>query len=133
MADMKRNHDDTPPIIMASEPMAGCSTKQLRKIILEDESESTLASVYAGVFNQTGWLMHDLDDEDCTDELRQRYQEWSALEEELRNRIFDILKRESIDEFEKLAAQNNGYYDVVKPFMVRNGYKDGRGWWVKGK
>lgn len=77
--------------------------------------------------------MHDLDDEDCTDELRQRYQEWSALEEELRNRIFDILKRESIDEFEKLAAQNNGYYDVVKPFMVRNGYKDGRGWWVKGK
>ena len=80
--------------------------------------------------NQVGWLMHDLDDDDCTPEAEEQYKKWSALEETLRTRIFDILKQEDIDAFEKTVAENKGYYNAIKPFMLRNGFKDGRGWWV---
>ena len=122
--------DFDPPMVMASEPLTGISVEQVQQLLEEDDSESNLAKVYAGVSNQVGWLMHDLDDDDCTPETEEQYKKWSALEETLRTRIFDILKQEDIDAFEKTVAENKGYYNVVKPFMLRNGFKDGRGWWV---
>ena len=122
--------DFDPPIIMGSEPLEGISIKQIQQLLEEDDSESNLAKVYAGVSNQVGWLMHDLDDDDCTPDIEEQYESWSALEETLRLRIFDILKQEDITALEKTVAENRGYYNVVKPFMLRNGFKGGSGWWV---
>lgn len=122
--------DFDPPIIMASEPLKDCTPEQLMQMH-EDTNEHTLALIYAKVFNQVGWLMHELDSDNCAEETEQRYQEWSALEEELRSIIFEILEDENPEEFDKLLAEEKGYYNVVKPFMIRNNCKDVHGWWVE--
>lgn len=123
--------DFDPPMVMASEPLMGQAPDQLRQKCSEDGSERTLAEAYAGASNQMGWLMHDLDEEDCPEDTVQRYHDWKSLEEELRDRIFEILKNENSTELGRLASEGKGYYYMVKPFMVRNGYKDSSGWWIK--
>lgn len=50
---------------------------------------------------------------------------WVAVAEVIRNKIFEILKTEGVE------VTNRGYIEILMPFMERNGYKDGRGWWVK--
>jgi hypothetical protein len=44
--------------------------------------------------------------------------------DEMQDRIFDILKTEHIH------IPRTGQRDVLKPFMERNGYYNGNGWWV---
>ena len=40
-------------------------------------------------------------------------------------KIFDVLRREGV------AIPKTGRIYVLKPFMKRNGYIDGNGWWIK--
>lgn len=119
------------PVVMEYTPLVGETPESIREKYMKDPSEHDLAAVYAAVSNQVGWLMHDLDDEDCPEDTEQRFNAWAALEEELRGRIFEILKREDITEFERSASEGVGYYFRVMPFMIRNGFRDGAGWWVE--
>ena len=50
---------------------------------------------------------------------------WLSFADELRNRIFDILRAEGVEITEK------GQIAVLEPFMERNGFKDSQDWWVK--
>ena len=50
-----------------------------------------LAKCLAAASNQTGWLGHDLDDEDCTEFMREQFEAWWKLYQQLVADIKDIL------------------------------------------
>lgn len=43
----------------------------------------------------------------------------------LHDKIITILKAEG------LLIPDDGRIEALYPFMARNGYRDGRGWWIK--
>lgn len=117
--------------VMASEPLVGYSAEDFKKLCNGTLSEVELAVLYAGAFNKAGWLMHDLDDEDADINTEREYKKWSTIEEELRCRIIAILERENPEKIRSQLSSGQGYYYIVKPFMLRNGFVDGNGWWIK--
>lgn len=50
---------------------------------------------------------------------------WFALADKLRKRVFCILQSEGVE------IPSIGQIAVLDPFMKKNGYKNGQGWWVK--
>lgn len=117
--------------VMASEPLVGYSADDFRKLCNGVLSEAELAVLYAGAANKAGWLMHDLDDEDADVNTERVFREWSAIEEELLGRIIAILEQEDPEKIRSQIASRIGYYNIVKPFMLRNGFVDGNGWWIR--
>lgn len=117
--------------VMASEPLVGYSADDYRELCNGTLSEADLAVLYAGAFNKAGWLMHDLDDEDADINKERVFREWDAIEEELRGRIIAILEQEDPEKIRSQLSSGQGYYNIVKPFMLRNGFADGNGWWIK--
>lgn len=90
------------------------------------EEEQELAEDYAMASNKA-WLVEDdvYDYEEGTPEYQEACRvtdDWFAVEEILRNKIFTILKSEGVD----VSAQR--YIYVLKPFMERNGYREGGGY-----
>jgi hypothetical protein len=108
-------------VVMGSEPLAGISAASWRAKLGEKYTDEELASALAGAWNKSGWLGHDLDDDDCTPEIKAAYEEWSALEQELIQKVALRINRKCETPYSKL----------VTPFMKQNGYRDGGGWWVK--
>lgn len=106
---------------MGSEPLAGVSADEWRAKFGENSTDEELATALAGAWNESGWLGHDLDDDDCTPEIEAAYKEWSALEQELIQKIASHLNHKC----------ETPYIKLVTPFMEQNGYRDGGGWWVK--
>lgn len=93
------------------------------------EEEQELAEAYAMASNKA-WLVEDdvHDYEEGTPEYQEACRvtdDWFAVEETLRNKIFTILKSEGVD------VSTERYIYVLKPFMERNGYRDGGGWWIR--
>lgn len=108
-------------VIMGSEPLTGVTADEWRAMFDENCNDEDLAKALAGAWNECGWLGHDLDDDDCTPETKAAYEEWYTLEQELIRKVALRLNRECKTPYVKLIA----------PFMERNGYRDGCGWWVK--
>lgn len=125
-ADRTEDSDDSivlpeGAVVMGSEPLAGITADEWRAMLGEDYTDEALAAALAGAWNESGWLGHDLDDDDCTPEIEATYEAWSALEKELVQKIALRLNREC----------ETPYVKLVTPFMEQNGYRDGGGWWVK--
>ena len=118
--------------ILTSEPLAELSPMDIRQWLFENFTENNLAKAKAKVHNQVGWLGHDLDelDEPELSKAEAIYNEWCKLSDELFQQIFDILHKEN--ELDK--ANHNldvvGNFNKILPFMERNGYRNGGGWWV---
>lgn len=108
-------------VIMGSEPLAGISAEEWRNMLGNDYTEPALATSLAGAWNEAGWLIDEADDDDSTSEIKARYETWWALRVELVENVAAILQCEC----------QTPYIKLVKPFMERNGYRDGGGWWVK--
>ena len=108
-------------VIMGSEPLAGVTAEEWRNMLGIDYSESTLAASLAGAWNEAGWLMGEADDDDSTPEIKARSDAWWALQVELIGKVAAILGREC----------EAPYIKLITPFMERNGYRDGHGWWVR--
>lgn len=51
--------------------------------------------------------------------------EWCALMNDYEEKILEILRSEGV------IIPETGRIRVLKPFMARNGYIDGTGWWIK--
>ncbi len=127
------SNEDNPIIVMATEPAQDLTPDDLlHDFRVVDDSDENLAAVYAIAFNQVGWLMHEYDEE-YDPEIEDRYLAWSKVEAELREEIFSVLRHENPVALEKALAERKGYYYIVKPFMERNGYLDGQGWFIKAK
>ena len=91
------------------------------KILQNILTDEALAAALAGTWNKSGWLEHDLDDDDYTPEMEAEYREWRALEKELIQKVALRLNREC----------KAPYIKLVTPFMEQNGYRNGSGWWIK--
>ena len=120
--------DNMPHYIMGSEPLTNASIEEIRKMAENIQSEKELAALYAATHNEAWWVEDDVYDyEKGTPEYEKACKitdDWFEIADSLRDKIFDILKAEGV------AIPEKGYIVVLKPFMDRNGYFDGNGWWL---
>lgn len=116
-------------VIMAGDPAPGLTAEYAVKAAEKIETEEELAALFAMVWNKFVWVEDEIYDFEEGTEEQKRAEEitdfWSALHDQLRERIFNILRAEGV----KIPATRQ--IVVLEPFMKRNGYRDGRGWWVK--
>ena len=115
-------------VIMASEPIPNKTPTDVRGYFAERKSERDLADAFAIASNKFWWVEDNVYDyEEGTPEYIAACaiaDEWGALMDEYEERIFAILRNEGI------SIANRGK-SVLYPFMKRNGYRDGNGWWIK--
>jgi hypothetical protein len=118
--------------VLAEEPLKNISPVDIRLWLQSNTTEEDLARAFSQVHNQTGWLMHDLDDAESS-ELEKTYEGWQKLETELYAAIVSIMDTENPQDTELRKQAGKGIHYIVTPFMLRNGYKDGGGWWISKK
>jgi len=125
---------DNNAVILASEPLKEITPTDMRELLSKNDDEDGLASIFAKVHNQTGWLGHDLDEleEPGLSVALGIYNEWWKFQKELYDKIIAILQKENDVGTANHTITDKGLHYVVMPFMERNGYRDGGGWWVKG-
>ncbi len=115
--------------IMCGEPSPNLTAEMVKKAIAEIKTETELASLFAVVENKA-WVLEDFeyDFEEGTEEhklAKAKADLWFDLSDKLRNRIFDILRAEGVE------IPTKRQIVVLEPFMKRNGFRDGNGWWIK--
>lgn len=114
--------------IMCSDPAADLTPESALVMMENIETEKDLACLFAAVYNKAWWVEDELYDyEPETEEylkVKEKTDFWFDMSDKLRKKIFDILRSENVKIPEK------GYIAVLEPFMIRNGFIDGRGWWV---
>jgi len=118
------------PAYSVSEPLAGKSPEKIRKILGTNPTEATLAKVYAQTANQMSWLFHQMIDE-YTLWFTPRYKEWATLEQELSERIIEILKKEDSGKSHDQKKGGTRPHYTIYTLMERNGYKHICCWWFK--
>lgn len=116
-------------IVMCGEPSPGLTIEKANELFSKIETEKDIADLYAEVENKAWWIEDEQYDYDVgTDEYkvaREKTRMWFSLSDKLKEMIFVILKSEGI------VIPDKGQIAVLEPFMKRNGYKNGSGWWIK--
>ena len=106
-----------------------CSVEEIRNWLKENTDTKSLAVAFALADDKSSAVSFDVDDyEEGTEKYKKACQieyEWFSLEEELKERIFDILRSEGVE------IPETGQIEVLEPFMKRYGYFDGNGWWIR--
>lgn len=120
---------DKDTFVMCSEPSPDLTAEMVVKAIGEIETELELATLFAMVENKVWWIEdEEYDYDEGTIEHNQAKAKtdlWFALANDLKNKIFDILCTEGAE------IPETGRIAVLEPFMKRNGFKNGHGWWIK--
>ena len=115
--------------IMAKEPCPNMSAADVKAYYADKRTAKDLADAYAITHNKFWWVDDkEYDYEEGTPEHKAACavtDEWGALKNEYKNRIFEILIGEGI------SIPATGQIKVLAPFMERFGYVDGNGWWIK--
>ena len=117
------------------EPLPNIVFLDVKSQIADDMSDADLAAAYADVSNKLSALMHELDDLDFDpvhDKVEQSYALWRDLEETLYAKIVSILAAEN-EAGSQHTITGIGTHYVVRPFMEREGFRDGEGWWIAEK
>ena len=118
-------------VIMMSEPSPSKTAADVRSYFDERKTEADLADAYAISHNKFWWFEDDqYDYEKGTPEykaVRATVDEWGELLDGYKEKIFAILRSEGV------IIPETGHIAVLRPFMERNGYVDGSGWWIKDK
>ena len=125
MANYPRN-----TLILTTEPFVGFMPTDLRAWIAEHSSDPDLAVALAEVHNHVGILGHELDDVD-DHWLIYAYEAWWDVEKELYDLIIASMRRSNRRGETDYNLSQSGLHWLVKPFMERNGFRDGTGWWVQ--
>ena len=73
------------------------------------------------------WLEDELYDDDVTQEEIKSCEEQKMLYEQLQEKILSVLKKEN----PKTDFDGAGLQKLFTPFMLRNGFYDGSGWWIR--
>lgn len=58
------------------------------------------------------------------------YEEWWELEKELYDLVISSMRQANLRGEANYDLEQIGLYNIVKPFMEKNGFRDGLGWWV---
>lgn len=134
MSEIRLPENDSDIVLMASEPLKGYTPETMRGMLTRYNTDDAVASIMAAVSNKTGWIGHDIDDPDNDEETNERiiaeYDAWWALEKELYAEIIRRLEEENRTKGTTHVTSGIGLHYIIKPFMERNGYRDGAGWWV---
>ena len=117
--------------IMASEPHKDWTPDDLKEWLKENQTEFGLAMGISISNNKWVWYAHDCDDEDG-EQYIPIYDAWWELYKELTFRGFEILEKENASGVANHDLSDIGWYFKIKPLMERNGFIDGRGWWIYG-
>lgn len=130
--DNKKSEVPPNAVVLCSEPLKDRSVDDMRLWISQNRAESDLATAMSLVHRKSGWLAHLTDDEGGEIYAEESHK-WWELEKELCSEIISIMKEEN----ERGAANHNlekrGWHYMIEPFMNRNGFRDGAGWWIKEK
>lgn len=114
--------------VMSSDPCAELSVEDVSELIEKIKTEKELADLFSVSNNKAWWVEDDVYDyEEGTVEYQKAYakmNQWFAIADELKEKIFAILREEGI------SIPESGQISVLLPFMERNGYFDGNGWWI---
>lgn len=117
-------------LILTTEPFVGFMPSDLRIWLADHNTDTDLASALAEVNDHVGLLGHELDEvEDRW--LLYAFESWWEVELELYDLIFDSMEQSNQRGETEYNLSQEGLYYRVKPFMERNGYRDGSGWWIK--
>ena len=110
-------------LILTREPFVGFMPADVRSWLQDHGDDRNLATAFAEVSNKTGCLGHELGE---TDDpwITYAYEEWRELYQEIHRQVLAAIGRENMDRF------NPGGYRFAEPFMEKNGYRDGSGWWI---
>ena len=124
---MKDNLNDI--VIMASEPAPDMTPTDVRNYFAKRKTEKDLADAFAIASNKFWWVEDNIYDyEEGTPEHKEAKRitdEWCSLMEHYEEQIFCILRGEGV------KIPDTGRIVVLIPFMERNGYFDGNGWWIE--
>ena len=117
-------------MILTTEPFVGFMPADLRAWITEHSSDQNLAMALAEVHNRVGILGHELDE---TDDhwLIYAYEAWWEVEKELYDLIVASMRHSNQQGKTNYNLSQTGLHWLVKPFMEKNGFRDGTGWWVQ--
>lgn len=115
-------------------PLRGYTPDDIREYLTENSNDWHLAIAFARVSNQTGWVHHDINDPDYDEEmihswLREKFNAWYNLYEELRRAVVARATERGI--FAEGAAPEMKEHKQIDAYMNQNGYVCGCGWWVK--
>lgn len=115
-------------VIMGGDPAPNLTVEQAEEAAGKINTESELAKLFAAVDNKSWWIEDQIYDFDTDTEEYKKATDltdsWFALADKLRSKIFEILKSEGVE------IPETGQITVLEPFMKRNGFKDGQGWWI---
>ena len=116
------------PVIMGSEPIPGWEPEEIREWYDQHHDETGLAQAFAATSNKFWWVEdNEYDYEEGTPEHQEACRitdSWGELMDKLKEEIFVILRSEGV------VIPERGQNAVLSPFMERNGYYDGNGWWI---
>ena len=120
---------DKETFVMCSEPSPELTAEMVEQSIATIETELELATLFAAVENKAWWIEdEEYDYNEGTEEYlkaKENTDLWFSLADKLRDRIFNILLSEGIE------IPRHGQIVVLEPFMKRNGFRNGQGWWIK--
>ena len=115
--------------VLAGEPIPEVTIEEFRAYFADKQSEQDIADAYAILHEK---FVFSEDETYDYEEGTTAYEyacavadEWGDLYDEYEQRILAILKSEGV------SVPKTGYIEVIKPFMARNGYGYGDGWWIK--
>lgn len=120
-------------VVLCGDPLPNMTIEMANAAYDSPSSEKDTADLYAIVHNKYWYIEDDLYDYEAGSEeynaLAAVVDAWGDLMHKLEGRIKDILR----PEYEKRneAMPETVMIRVYGPFMERNGYRDGRGWWIK--
>lgn len=127
--DSRTPMQQNPIIMMASHPVPHRTAAQVGARYLRHPTERSLADAFADASNAFFWLAFDADEADQKTKKGRKAlavcQRWECLVRILQGEIIQTLRGEGVE------IPECGYIDVLIPFMARNGFAFGGGWWIK--
>lgn len=117
-------------LILSHAPFEGFMPDDIRNWLSSHSSDPNLALVMEKVNYQVGMLMHECD-ESNDPWVKYSYSLWWELYLELKDEIVPRLAKDNLEKGSNHQTDGGGYHYLIKPFMERNGYRDGSGWWIK--
>lgn len=115
-----------------SEPFDNVTPNDVREWLKEENySERSLAVALACANNKFWWIEDDLYDyeEDSKEyeEIWEIVDSWEKLMKDVQKKIYGVLRKKRI----YVPKKKQGSLRSLIPFMSRNGYYDGGGWWIE--
>lgn len=114
---------------MGQEPNPNLTIEKANQLFAEIKTEKDIAELFALVENKAWWIEDEVYDfDEGTEEYKKAVEKtdiWFALADKLKDLIFSILKSEGVQ------IPSKGQIVVLEPFMKRNGFINGNGWWIK--